>query len=325
MTRHRRMQGLRRFVAAVVLVGVVASVSACTNRSAEWTEGEYAVAGGGADGVYFAYGAGLAEELSASLDVPIAVEETAGSVDNLLRVESGEALVGFAQGDAAADAVDGAGAFGEPLPIQAVARLYDEYLHVVVRAESDIHELADLVGRGVSLGAENSGVNVIADRVLDAAGVDAASLHDHRLDLAESIDALERSEIDAFFWVGGIPTPGIDALAEDVPVRLLAIEQGWVDEVNRRHSDAYRSSDLPTGLYGLGESVATLAVPNYLVTSVDTPPGVVRDIVAGLFDARTRIAQRVPMAALLDRTQAIFTGPVPLHPGAAQYYREQRD
>ncbi|MCI1019346.1 TAXI family TRAP transporter solute-binding subunit [Microbacterium sp. C5A9] len=323
--RGRGATRVGRLLAVIVTVGLAVSMSACASRAAEWTDGDHAVAGGGADGVYFAYGTSLAAELSASLGVSVVAEETAGSVDNLLRVDSGEALVGFAQGDAAADAVAGAGAFAEPLPIQAVARLYDEYLHVVVRGGSDIHELADLAGRSVSLGAENSGVNVIAGRVLDAAGVDAASLHDRRLDLAESIDALERSEIDAFFWVGGIPTPGIAALSEEVPVRLLPIEQSWVDEVNRRHSDAYRSSDLPIGLYGLEESATTLAVPNYLVTSASTPPGVVRDVVAGLFDARTRIAQHVPTAALLDRTQAIFTGPVPLHPGAVEYYRTQRD
>jgi TRAP transporter TAXI family solute receptor len=321
----RRSTLFRRLMATMLAASLAASMTACATRSDEWTAGDHTVAGGGADGVYFAYGSSLADELSARIGVQVSAEETAGSVDNLLRVDSGEALVGFAQGDAAADAVAGAGAFDEPLAVEAVARLYDEYLHIVVRGESDIRDIADLSGRAVSLGAENSGVNVIAGRVLEAADVDVASLNDRRLDLAESIDALERSEIDAFFWVGGIPTPGIATLSEEVPVRLLPVEQSWVDEVNRRHSDAYRSSDLPIGLYGLGESVTTLAVPNYLVTSAATPRGVVRDVVAGLFDARTSIAQSVPMAALLDRTQAIFTGPVPLHPGAVDYYRDQRD
>lgn len=324
MRMRRGTRPLRRLVAAILVAAVAITASACASRSPEWTDGEHAVAGGGSDGVYFAYGASLADELSASLDISIVVEETAGSVDNLLRVDSGEAIVGFAQGDAAADAVAGAGAFDEPLAIQAVARLYDEYLHVVVRSESGVRDLGDLAGRAVSLGAENSGVNVIADRVLEAAGVDVAAVDDHRLDLAESIGALERFEIDAFFWVGGIPTPGIASLSERVPVRLLPIEQSWVDEVNRRHSDAYRSSDMPVGLYGLAESTTTMAVPNYLVTSASTSPSVVRDVVTGLFEARSRIAERVPTAALLDRTQAIFTGPVPLHPGAVEYYRAQR-
>lgn len=317
---------LRRRVAAVIVVLTMAAAStACGSRASEWDASRYEIAGGGSNGVYFAYGTELARELSASLDVRIEAVETDGSVDNLLRVGSGEALLGFAQGDAAADAVAGSGAFDAPLDVQAVARLYDEYLHVVVRADSPIDELGDLEGKTVSLGAENSGVHVIAARALDAADVDISSISDPELDLQESITALEQSEIDGFFWVGGIPTPGIAELAQTTPVRLLPIEQNWVNAINERYSDAYRPSDLPVGLYGLEESETTMAVPNYLVTSTGTPDDVVRDVLAGLFEARTRLAQNVPAAALLDRRQAIFTGPVELHPGAIAYYRDQRD
>lgn len=318
-------QRARRLVAVVAALAALFALSACTTRASEWTDGRYEIAGGGPTGVYYAYGTRLADELATALDVQIGAAETAGSVDNLLRVGSGEALLGFAQGDAAADAVAGAGAFDAPLPVQAVARLYDEYLHVVVRADSDIDGVADLAGRTVSLGAENSGVHVIAERVLDAAGVDTASVDDRRLDLAGSISAMQDGEIDGFFWVGGIPTPGIAELAEELPVRLLPIEQGWVNAVNERYSHAYRPSDFPVGLYGLEESEPTMAVPNYLVTAESTPDAVVHDVLAGLFDARTRIAEDVPAAALLDRRHAIFTGPVDLHPGAVDYYRSLRD
>nr|WP_314843704.1 TAXI family TRAP transporter solute-binding subunit [uncultured Microbacterium sp.] len=321
----RTAGALRRGIAITAALGLALSLAACAARSDGWSEGRQTIAGGGADGVYFAYGEQIADDLSERLGVQLVAEETAGSVDNLLRVSSGEALLGFAQGDAAADAVAGVGAFDEPLDVRAVARLYDEYVHVVVRAESDIDDVGDLAGRVVSLGAENSGVNVIAARILDVAGVDIASVDDPRLDLGESIAAMAAGEIDGFFWVGGIPTPGIAELAETSPVRLLPIEQSWVSEVNERYSHAYRPSDLPIGLYGLEQSQPTMAVPNYLVTAAATPDGVVRDVLSGLFDARTRIAQRVPAAALLDRRQAIFTGPVILHPGAIDFYREQRD
>lgn len=326
MRRPRvRRSGARRLVAAALVLLTAALATGCGARSAEWDGGPVAIAGGGADGVYFAYGTRLAEELSTRYDAEVDAEQTAGSVDNLLRVASGEDLLGFAQGDAAADAVAGVGAFAEPLPVQAVARLYDEYLHVVVREDSDIDELAELAGRTVSLGAENSGVNVIASRVLDAAGVDVASIDDPRLALGDSIQALEDSTIDGFFWVGGIPTPGIAELADTTPVRLLPIEQGWVADVNERYSHAYRQADLPVGLYGIEESEPTLAVPNYLVTGAGAPDDVVRDVLDALFQARTSIAHDVPVASFLDRTQAIFTGPVPLHPGAVEYFRSQRD
>ncbi|WP_407360328.1 TAXI family TRAP transporter solute-binding subunit [Microbacterium sp. LBN7] len=314
-----------RTVAVLAVLALLGGLTGCTSRASEWTGEEYAIAGGGSTGVYFAYGGHLAAELSQSLGIRMSVDETAGSVDNLLRVSAGEALIGFAQGDAAADAVAGAGAFPEPLDIEAVARLYDEYLHVVVRGDSEIEGIADLAGRDVSLGAENSGVNVIAGRVLDAAGVAAASVRNPQLDLSGSIEAMENGEIDGFFWVGGLPTPGIAELSERMPVRLLPIEQDWVIEVNEQYSHAYRPADVPEGMYGLEEGAPTMAVPNYLVTSAATPDGIVRDVLSGLFDARPRIAEQVPAAALLDRRQAIFTGPVALHPGAVEYYRDLRD
>lgn len=325
MTRGARRSTARRLLAAGLVLATAALATGCGARSADWDAEPASIAGGGADGVYFAYGTRLAEELSTRFDLEVSAVQTAGSVDNLLRVASGDALLGFAQGDAAADAVAGVGAFTEPLPVEAVARLYDEYLHVVVREDSDIDELADLTGRAVSLGAENSGVNVIASRVLDAAEVEVASIEDPQLALADSIQALEDSTIDGFFWVGGIPTPGIAELARTTPVRLLPIEQGWVADVNDRYSHAYRQADLPVGLYGIEESEPTLAVPNYLVTAADTPDGVVRDVLDGLFEARSSIAHDVPVASFLDRTQAIFTGPVPLHPGAVEYFRGQRE
>ena len=318
------MRAAVRVVAVSLSLLMLGALTACSPRANEWTDAEYTIAAGGSTGVYYDYGSHLAAQLSTSLDITMAAEETAGSVDNLLRVSSGDALIGFAQGDAAADAVAGTGAFDEPLEVQALARLYDEYVQVVVRGDSEIEDIGGLAGRTISLGAENSGVNVIAARVLDAAGVAIDSVRNPQLDLSESIAAMQRGEIDGFFWVGGLPTPGITELSERSSVRLLPVEQDWVDDVNGRYSHAYRPADMPAGTYGLAESAPTMAVPNYLVTAASTPDAVVRDVLAGLFDSRLRIAGEVPTAALLDRRSAIFTGPVPLHPGAIDYYRDQR-
>jgi len=319
-----RAQG-RRIVAAAVAVLALLAVSGCASRASDWTDRTYAIAGGSPTGVYYDYGGRIADAMSDALGISMQVDQTAGSLDNLRRVGSGEALLGFAQADAAADAEMGTGAFDEPLPIVAIARLYDEYLHVVVRGDSDIDAITDLAGATVSLGARDSGVNVIATRVLDAAGVDIAAVHDPQLGLSDSIAAMRSGTIDGFFWVGGLPTPGIEELAASQPVRLLPIERTWVSAVNERYANAYRSADLPVGTYGLTESAPTMAVPNYLITASSTPDGVVRDVLTTLFDARQQIATRVPAAALLDRRQAIFTSPVDLHPGAIGFYRGTRE
>ncbi|MBX9717666.1 MAG: TAXI family TRAP transporter solute-binding subunit, partial [Microbacteriaceae bacterium] len=148
----------------VTLSAIVSTLILTACGPAGLTE-RFSIAGGGVTGVYYAFGEQLADVLSSRLDTIVTVDETNGSVDNLQRVSDGRALLGFAQGDVAADAVAGNGGFSQPLAVQAAARLYDEYVHVVVRTDSDIVQIGDFTGRAVSLGAPSSGVSIVAQRV----------------------------------------------------------------------------------------------------------------------------------------------------------------
>lgn len=318
----------RRRVRILSIVALAASMMivavGCAGVESAQQREQVRIAGGGVTGIYYSYGTSLAEALSAHFEASFAVLETDGSVDNLKRVGSGEATLGFAQSDAAIDAISGVGAFEKKLPIQAAARLYDEYVHVVVRADSDLFQLADLHNRSVSLGRNGSGVNVVATRALQATGVEVAKLHDKELTLNESIEALQQSEIDAFFWVGGLPTPGIVKLAEGMSIRMIPIDAQTVQRINETNAGVYRAAEFPAGMYGSTESTATMTVPNLLVVAENAQPEFVRGVLEVLFDSQSDIARQVPAAALLDRRQAIFTSPIDLHPGAIAYFRETR-
>ena len=159
---------------------------------------------------------------------------------------------------------------------------------------------------------------------LEAAGVDPSQVRNSPLGLAASIDALQRGEIEAFFWVGGLPTPGIEQLAQTTATRLLPIDAAIVESVNDRSAGVYGLAELPAGIYGRDDPTPTMTVPNYLVASATAPPDLIRDALAVLFAARAEIAEQVPAAALLDGRQAIFTAPIDLHPGAIEYYRDAR-
>lgn len=319
------MNRIRRTAAILIALLSLGALAACAPETPNTSAPSLQIAGGGKTGVYYSYGAALAAALTHNLDEAVDVAETEGSVDNLLRVARGEALLGFAQSDAAVDALVGAGRFDRPLPIRATARLYDEYVHVVVRADSDIQRVEDLSGRRFSLGAANSGVTVVATRVLAAVGIGIGEVRNPQLGVDASIAALERGEIEGFFWVGGVPTPGIEQLAAQTPVRLLPIEADVVDKVNTVHSGVYRQADFPGGAYGHEQPTTAMTVPNFLVTSADAPEELIHDAMQTLFAARRAMSLTVPSAALLDVRQAIFTDPVELHPGAARFYRELRD
>lgn len=319
-----RQRAWRSVTAAILAGAALIGLNACNVSPRDHAQQQFVIAGGGTTGVYYNYGKLLAATLSRDLDENFTVAETDGSVDNLLRIGSGEALLGFAQSDAAANALEGIGAFDERVPIRAIARLYDEYVHVVVRRDSDIEDLRGLAGRPVSLGAKNSGVNLVAMRVLEAEGVDTATMQNLELGPDASIEALRSGQIDAFFWVGGVPTPGLEELSVDTPIRLLSIEASTVEALNSEYSGAYRISEFPLGSYGWETPTVTMTVPNYLVVSKGASPDLVRAVTERLFASRTELAQQVPAAALLDRRQAIFTDPIELHPGAIEYYVETK-
>ena len=289
------------------------------------------IAGGNPGGVYHAYGSMLATELSANTGREATVVETDGSVENLQRIGSGEALLGFAQGDTVADALTGAGDFSEQLELAAVSRLYDEYVHIVVARDSEFVSISDLADARISLGSPGSGVQVIAHRILEAAGIragDGLSSDDVSdwvtLGTQQAAKALQSGEIDAFFWVGAIPTPGVSELAEAFPIRILPVTPDILDQLNADHADVYGLSELPRGTYGIDDGTRTMTIPNYLVTAADADRGEIREVANSLFAERAAIARQVPAAALLDIREAIFTGQLPLHPGAAEYYRSQR-
>lgn len=311
---------VRALLAALLGLGVM-TLTGCGGAGYS-QDIEYEIAGGNTSGIYYSYAEQLAHALARDLNIAIEVAETQGSVDNLERVASGDALLGFAQGDTAADALIGTGSFSDPLDVQAVARVYDEFVHVVVPADSPLHTLEDLAGRTVSLGSASSGVQVIGTRVLEAAGVDQADIRELGLD--GSVEAMLHGDLDAFFWVGGLPTPGLEELAAQMPIRLLSIDADIVERVNEGHAGVYQLADFPVGFYGLGEPVVTMTVPNYLVTSSTAPDPLIKNTLRVLFESRSTIASHVTAADYLDRRQAIFTGPLELHSGAAEYYVETR-
>jgi TRAP transporter TAXI family solute receptor len=313
-------------VAAAVAAALSAAATACISGGASGGSGvtePVVIAGGGTTGIYYSYGGELAAALSSRFDVDAEALETGGSIENLQLLTAGTAQVAFSAADAAADAVAGQDPFDGPLPVQAIARVYDDFVHLVVPADSAIRSIEDLRGRDVSLGAVGSGTELIAARLLNAADIDRNELTNVELGIDGSIEAMLAGEIDAFFWSGGLPTPGVNELAEELPIRLIDL-WGLVEAVRAIHGGGYRHGVVPQGTYGLEDDVATMAVPNFLMVHADATDEMVHDLVSVLFEERAEIALQVPAAALLDRPRAIHTEPVDLHPGAVQYYRDTK-
>ncbi|OLB80212.1 MAG: hypothetical protein AUI14_07475 [Actinobacteria bacterium 13_2_20CM_2_71_6] len=308
------------------LLGVAAAtVLAGCSGEPDYPPGQLRIASGGTGGVYNAYAQGVAAVVRAALPrLQATVLATAASIENLQMVAGGRAEVGFTSADAAADAYRGNPPFSAALPVQALGRIYENYLHLVVRLDRAIARVADLRGRKVSVGAPASGTELFATRLLPLVGIDVVrDLKAERLDPNLAADAVGSGRLDAMFFSGGIPTGAIATLARQTPIGLLELGT-FVPELRRRYGEVYVERTIPASAYGLEAPTVTVGVANYLVVATAMDERVAYQVTRALFEHRDQLAAAHPEGSRLDRGAAISTPPLPLHPGAARYYREAK-
>ena len=286
------------------------------------------IATGGTGGVYYPYGGGLAKVLNDSLpNIRATAEVTAASVDNLKFIRDGKADVAFALADTVADAAAGRGAFeGRSVPVAGLAVLYSNYTHVVTLQSSGITTIAGLRGRRVSTGSPGSGTEVLAFRVLRAAGLNPdADVTRQGLGASESADSLKDGKIDAFFWSGGLPTAAVQDLAHSQGITIGLIPTGdLVAALQREHGDLYFPLTIPAGVYPDVQSpVAVVGVANVLVVNEAMPEALAYDITRVLFEKQPQLAQIHPEARNLSLATAQKGSPVAFHRGALRYFRER--
>ncbi|MFH8732970.1 TAXI family TRAP transporter solute-binding subunit [Streptomyces sp. NPDC017964] len=276
-------------------------------------------------GVYETYGNLLKTALGHDLpDLDVRLTNSEGSQENVERVATGKADFTIAAADAVEKYKLQGGAGGDRL--RGCARLYDDYVQLVVPRSSSIRSVQDLRGRKVAVGGKGSGVRLIAERVAKAAGLD---LERDMKPVPTGIDgmpqALKDGDIDAFFWSGGLPTNHVRKLSENYPIRLVELGN-LVDALHKQGgaSRYYRAAVMPADAYPdaqQGVSVPTLAVANLLVTTDRADPRLTEALTRTVIDSRDHIGTQVHAAQLVDLRTALYTDPLALHEGARRYYR----
>ncbi|HTF07725.1 MAG TPA: TAXI family TRAP transporter solute-binding subunit, partial [Asanoa sp.] len=240
---------------------------------------------------------------------------TAASVENVRLVESNGAEIGFTQADIL---VTGS---APPDPrVRALARVYEDLLHLVVPSGSDIRSLTDLKGRRVAIGAAGSGTEITVGRLLEVGGLsEPGMIQTERWGLDDSAAALRDGRIDAFFFSGGLPVQAIEDLNNSLGIRIVDLGE-WVEPMRKAHSKVYVRREVNDSVYNL-PAVSTLAVPNFLVVPTDMPDDVAYNLTKLLMERHEALARAHPAGERFDVRSAIGTMPVPLHPGAARYFR----
>ncbi|RJQ76142.1 TAXI family TRAP transporter solute-binding subunit [Pseudonocardiaceae bacterium YIM PH 21723] len=278
------------------LAGLAGLLSACTGSG---EPPRIRIAAGEDGGFYLAFARLLAQQLPGGTAV-----STQGSADNLDRLRTGQAEVALSLADTAQ-------ACG--FPLRALGRVYENYMQLVVRADSPLWSVGELSGRAVSLGATGSGAALFGERLLRAAGVTPDARH---LPIATAIADLGEGRLDALLWSGGVPTPALAELDARIGIRLLPLEVG------RAYGAVYEPVQVPEGAYRQVSGIRTVGVANLLVCVPELPDETASAVAGTLVrQAAALVPQQAVGTQFLDARSLITTAGIPLHPGAADAYR----
>ncbi|MSP87216.1 MAG: TAXI family TRAP transporter solute-binding subunit [Alphaproteobacteria bacterium] len=314
----------RWIVGAALLAGMSIAGSAVAQNKVTMS-----IVTGGTGGVYYPLGGGLANLLTKYVPGWQATAEvTGGSVANLQLIGSKKAEIAFTMADAALDAQQGQDKFKDnKVPQRLLAVLYPNIMHVVSVEGTGITKMSDLKGKRVSTGSPGSATEVMGFRVIEAAGLDKdKDMRRERLGVAESTNALKDKKIDAYFWVGGLPTAGVTDLAATPGTKIALIDhEATVAGMNQKYGPLYAASVIPAGTYpGQAKDNKVASVWNLLVVHESMTDDFAYNIVKTIFEHRDEWAQvhgEAKNVKLDNQKQA--NSPINWHPGAARYFKEK--
>jgi uncharacterized protein len=318
---------MSRLLKSMIAAAAVAILAAGYATAQE--KRSFSITTGGTGGVYYPLGGGLASLLTKYVPGWSATAEvTGGSVDNLKLLGAGKSELGLSMVDAGLDALKGQDKFkGNPVAVRTLAVLYPNRMHVVSTEATGIKTFADLKGKRVSTGSPGSATEVMAFRVIEAMGLDKdKDMRRERLGVAESVNALKDGKIQAFFWVGGLPTAAVTDLGATPGVKIKMIDHSEaVAKMNEKYGPLYAEAEIPSKTYPGQEAANKIAVVwNVLVTTDKLPDDVAYKVVQVIFEKRAEWGQVHKEALTLDmKNQLLSNTPIPFHPGAVKYFTEK--
>jgi TRAP transporter TAXI family solute receptor len=307
---------------SIALVGALAFALAAQAQN-------ISIGTGGTGGVYYPLGGGMAAVLSKYVDgMQATAEVTGGSVANLQLVGTGKPYLAMTMADAGQDALQGKDKFsGKPVPIRTLMVMYPNRMHVVTIEGTGINTIKDLKGKRVSTGSGGSATEVMAFRVIEAAKLNKDSdMRRERLGVAESVNALKDRKIDAFFWVGGLPTAAVTDLANTPNTQIKMVDHAdLVPAMNKKYGNLYVKDTISKDVYrGMKKDNQQATVMNLLVAHQKMDDKTAYNITKAIFEHKDELV-RVHKEAenfKLENQKASAT-PIPYHPGAMKYYAEK--
>ena len=251
-----------------------------------------------------------------------------GAVFKIQALEEHDADLALVDADLAYAAfAKGTALRGEPhTQLRGIAVVFARVLHIVVRADSSLHNLADL--RAVPIGyglPRTDDLMVPPFRYDDLVGIDEPVKDDIEhatFSLGDLVGAVAKNTIASGIVLTAYPSAPLSRLARDVGIRL--IELGPQTSARLRNKDPfYKPVVIPKGTYhGQGEDIGTVGIDSLIVCRDDLDEDIAYRVAKTFFEDLPQMAVSWDVTLQFDPSRGAAT-PIPLHLGAARYYRER--
>jgi TRAP transporter TAXI family solute receptor len=317
---------MKRFT---VIVAAAVAAFGLVSAGAQEKRVRISIGTGGTAGVYYPLGGGLAATLSKFIPgLDANAEVTAGSIANLQLIGIGKSELGFTMADAAWDAFNGLDKFKDKkVALRTLVVFYPNRMHVATLDGKGIEKMADLKGKRIATGAPASGTEVMSMRLLEAYGLDPnKDVTRERLSLSESVNALKDGKVDALMWVGGVPTAGITDLAATPGKKIKLIDHGdGAEGMRQKYGPLYVKNRILANAYsGETRDTTNVDVWNLLVVPESADENLIYQITKTMFEKKDELVKSHKDASFLSLdNQLTGASPIPFHPGALRYFRDQ--
>lgn len=287
-----------------------------------------AIGGGSTGGTFNVFASGIGDIVGRSVDgVNMTVEGSAGSAENIRRIQGGDLEMGIAFAGDSYLAYNGEGIFEEGGPydqLRAIGFLYSAVSQIVTLEESGITTLADLEGIDMAVGGAGSGTQLSLERLLTSVGI-YDTINPVLVAGQNASDQLKNRQVDAYHALFGVPNAAVTDTASTADIHIISSYEeaeaaGFFDE-----HPYYTEYVIPAGSFnGVDEDVHTFRDAGLWVVSADTPDDLVYEMTKAIYDQEglDDMLQVTNVASEMGTDTALVGVQIPLHPGAARYWEE---
>lgn len=310
-------KALAILAAFMLMVGLASMASA--------GEVKMVLATGGTAGTYYPFGGAMANIWNNKIPgMNVTAQATGASIENIRLMNKDEVELALVQSDNIDWAYFGKEVFKEKITkMAAIAVLYPEIVHIVVRGDSAAKTFGDLKGMKVGVGAPGSGTEANFRQLMDVYGLKKDDVKGQYLSYAESAEQFKDKHIDSFFLTTGVPNSAIMDVANTRPIKLVSIEDAMVAKITKNYP-FLASAKIPANTYkGQPEEVKTIAVMAVLIASPNVKEDVIYNITKTLMENQAQLASAHAKGKELSLAGAVKGVSIPFHPGAAKYFKEK--